>query len=88
MLLYFIKNHMWWAPCHHSIAHLQVMDGGDCIQLWIVAANISKKQSWTDKIRGWPPTLGLGTGLTTPPRKKYEMLYLDLVNNLGSGKVT
>jgi hypothetical protein len=34
-----------------------------------VAANILNKQSRTAD-KGWPSSLGLGRGLTTPPRKK------------------
>jgi hypothetical protein len=34
-------------PCHHGMAHPQVADGGDGLQIWKVAANILNKQSRT-----------------------------------------
>jgi hypothetical protein len=49
----------------------QIVNGGDGLQIWMVAANISK--------RGNPPAWELGEGLTTPHCKKpacYEMLHM------------
>jgi hypothetical protein len=47
----------------------QVVDGGDALLVWMVAADILNKQSQkADK--GGPPAWGLGVGLTTPHHKK------------------
>jgi hypothetical protein len=35
------------APCHHGMAHLQVVDGGDGLQIWRVAVNILNQKSPT-----------------------------------------
>jgi hypothetical protein len=37
-------NHVRWVPCHHGMARPQVVDGGDTLQFWRVAANIPNKQ--------------------------------------------
>jgi hypothetical protein len=48
-----------WVPCHHSMVHPLVMDGGNGLQLWKVAANTWNKQPQiADK--GWSPSLGVG----------------------------
>jgi hypothetical protein len=50
------------------MARPHLADGGDGLQIWRVAVHILKKQSRTvDK--GWPPSLRLGVGLTTPNLK-------------------
>jgi hypothetical protein len=46
------------------MAHPQVADRGDGLQIGRVAANKLNKQSRTDD-RGWPSSLGVGQGLTT-----------------------
>jgi hypothetical protein len=51
------------------MAHPQVADGEDGLQIWRVAVNILKKKSWTAD-QGWSPAWGLGVGLTTPHSKK------------------
>jgi hypothetical protein len=51
----------------------QVADGGEGLQIWRVAANILNKQSRTAD-KGWPSSLGVGRGLTTPHRKKRNTL--------------
>jgi hypothetical protein len=51
------------------MARPQVADEGDGLQIWMVAANILNKQT-RQPIRGGPPALGLGVGLTTPRLKK------------------
>jgi len=69
-------THVKWVPCHRGIARPQVTDGGDGLQIWKVAADTSKKPSWTAD-RDSPPDWGLDRGLTIPHRKKsasYEML--------------
>jgi hypothetical protein len=53
------------GPCHHSMAHRQVADGGDGLQIWRVAANILSKQSWTaDRV---VLQLGGWAGANDPP---------------------
>jgi hypothetical protein len=37
------KCHVKWVPCHHGMAHPQVVDRGDSLQIWRVAANILNK---------------------------------------------
>jgi hypothetical protein len=50
------------------MAHPQVADGGDSLQIWRVDANILNKQ-WRIADRGWSSSWGLGRGLTTPTVK-------------------
>jgi hypothetical protein len=55
----------------------QVVDGGDGLQIWRVAANILNKQSRTAD-RGWPSSLGFGQGDKHPTVKPLifnEMFY-------------
>jgi hypothetical protein len=35
-----IAFHVKWVPCHHSTVRPQVVDGGEGLQIWMVAANI------------------------------------------------
>jgi hypothetical protein len=56
IIIYYIKKHVRWVPCHHGMSRPQVADGGDDFQIWRVAANILNKQSWTAN-RG-QPTIG------------------------------
>jgi hypothetical protein len=35
--------HLRLVPCHHGMARPQVVDGGDALQFWRVAANILHK---------------------------------------------
>jgi hypothetical protein len=51
------------------MAHPQVVDRGNGLQMWRVAANILNKQSRTAD-RGWPSSSGFGGGLTTLHRQK------------------
>jgi len=53
---------------HHSMAHSWVVDGGDSLQMWRVAANALNKQLQTAD-KGWSSHLGV-TGQTTPDCKK------------------
>jgi hypothetical protein len=39
--------HVKWVPCHHSVVHPHVVDGGDGIQVWRTAADILNNQSGT-----------------------------------------
>jgi hypothetical protein len=77
--------HVKWVPCHHGMARRQVADGGDGLQIWRVAANISNKQSRTAD-RGSPPAWGLGGRLTTPHRKNSNLLRNNITEDwLGGG---
>jgi hypothetical protein len=58
-------THIKWVPYHNSIACPQVVGGGDSLQIWRIAANIWNKQSWTAN-RGWPSSLGVGQGASSP----------------------
>jgi hypothetical protein len=58
-------GHVRWVPCQHNMAHPQVADKGDALQIWRVATNILNKQLWTAD-KAWSSSLGL----TTPHRKK------------------
>jgi hypothetical protein len=48
-------------PCHHGMAHPQVVDGGNGLQIWRVAGNILNKHSRTAD-KGWSSSLGVGRG--------------------------
>jgi hypothetical protein len=50
--------HVRWVPCHHGMAHPQVADGGDALQVWREAANILNKQSRTAD-KGWSSSLAV-----------------------------
>jgi hypothetical protein len=58
--------HVKWVPCHHGMVRPQVVDRGDGLQIWRVAANILNKQSRTAD-RRWPSSLGVGRGANNPP---------------------
>jgi hypothetical protein len=47
------------SPCHHGVVHPWVVDGGDGLQIWRVAANILNKQLWTAD-KGCSSSLGVG----------------------------
>jgi len=47
----------------------QVVDEGDALQIWRVAANVLNKQSWTAE-NGWSLSLGTGWGANNPHHKK------------------
>jgi hypothetical protein len=46
------------GPCHHGMVRPQVADGGDSLQIWMVAANVSNKRSRTAE-SGWYSNLGV-----------------------------
>jgi hypothetical protein len=54
------------------MVHPQVVDGGDSLQVWWVAANVLNKQSLTAN-RGLPSSLGVWWGLLAPTIKKVCM---------------
>jgi hypothetical protein len=56
--------HVTWASCYHGMAHPQVADGGEGLQIWRVAANVLNKQSRTAD-KGWS-SLGVGRGTNNP----------------------
>jgi hypothetical protein len=56
------------GPCDHGMAHTQVADGGDGLQIWRVAANILV--SHRQPTKGGFPAWALCVGLTTPHHKK------------------
>jgi hypothetical protein len=49
------------------------LDGGDVLQIWRVTVNILTKQSHTSD-RGWPSSLAVGWGLTTPTINELYLL--------------
>jgi hypothetical protein len=51
------------------MASPRVADGGDCVQIWRIAANTLNKQLWTAD-KGELPVWGLGVVLTTIQYKK------------------
>jgi hypothetical protein len=51
-------DHANWIPCHHGMAHHQVVDGGEGLQIWRIAVNILNKLRTADK--GWSSSLGVG----------------------------
>jgi hypothetical protein len=67
-------------PCHHSIVHPQVADGGDTLQIWWIAVNILDKQSWTVD-RGCSSILGVWHGANISPPQK-----ISLLQNVTKGK--
>jgi hypothetical protein len=57
--------HVKYVPCHHCMARPQVVDGGDGLRTWSVAANILNKRSRTAD-RGWSSSLGIGRRANSP----------------------
>jgi len=45
-----------WGPSHQGMAQSQVMDERSGLQIWRVAGNVLKKQSWT--VKRWSSSLG------------------------------
>jgi hypothetical protein len=54
-----LKSNVRLVPRHHCMARPHVVDGGDGLQIWRVAANILNKQSLTVDM-GWSSSLGFG----------------------------
>jgi hypothetical protein len=50
-----------WLLCHYGMARPRVANGGDGLQIWRVAANISNKQS-RPADKGRSSSLGVGRG--------------------------
>jgi hypothetical protein len=59
-------SHVRWVPCHHGMARPQVADGGDGLQIWRAAANVSNKQSRTSEKR-WSISFGAGREANSSP---------------------
>jgi hypothetical protein len=54
------------------------------LQQWRLAANILNKQSRTDN-KGWPSSLGVGSGVNNPSPRKRNLLR-KLLKSLGLGR--
>jgi len=55
-------NHVSYVgPSHQDMVHPKVADGGDGLQIWRVAMNISNKQSWTAN-KGSSSSMGVVQG--------------------------
>jgi hypothetical protein len=80
-----ISFHVKWVPFHHGMARPQVMDRGNGLQIWRVAANILNKQSQTAD-RRLPSSLGVVWGLTSPHHKKLYFLR-SIYKGLGNGRI-
>jgi hypothetical protein len=62
-ILYRQTTHVRWVPYDHYMAHpREVADGGDGLQIWRVAVNISNKLLRTAD-EGWSSSLGVGRGV-------------------------
>jgi hypothetical protein len=53
--------HVTWVPCHNSMACPRVVDGGNGLQLYRVAANTLNKQPLTAD-KGCPSSVVVGNG--------------------------
>jgi hypothetical protein len=55
------------GPCHNGIGRPRVVDVGDGLQIWRVAANVLDKQ-WRTADNGWSSSLRVGRGanITSP----------------------
>lgn len=72
LLLLFVgicKLHGKLVPIHHGVVHPRVVDGGDDLRIWKVAANTFSKQSLAAK-KGWYSSLRVGRGINNSPYKK------------------
>jgi hypothetical protein len=74
------------SSCQNGMARSWVVDGGDGLQMWKVAANIFNMQSRTAE-RGGTADGGTGEGLPTPHRKK-KGLVTKYYTRLGNSKVS
>jgi hypothetical protein len=62
-----------WVRCHHGVTRPRVVDIGDSLQIWRVAANILDKESRTAD-SGLSSSLGLG-GSLQPSHVKLNICY-------------
>jgi hypothetical protein len=79
--LHYSLSHVRWVPCHHGMARPQVVDGGDGLQIWRVAANILNKQ-WLTADKGRSSSLVLGAGLTASRTKN------NITRSIGPGRTS
>jgi len=88
----FISAKRCVGHCQRSMARLRVADGGNGLQIWRGAENITNNQSRTAD-KGLTSSFAVGRGLTTSRRKKKSLLrnvaqglglggYLNMVMNL------
>jgi hypothetical protein len=56
--------HVKWVPCHQGMICPQVLNGGNGLQVWRVAANILNEHLWTAE-KDCPSSLWVGLRLTT-----------------------
>jgi hypothetical protein len=77
-----------WVPCHHYMARLQVVDGGDGLQIWRVALNILNGQSRTAD-KAWS-NLGVERGANISPLKEQlsTKCYTRLLLTLSCSRMT
>jgi hypothetical protein len=73
-----------WVDCHHGMACPQVVDRGDSLQIWRVAANILNKQPQTAD-SGWSSSFGVGQ-VANPPHKT-QCLLQNTAHSLGLGQI-
>jgi hypothetical protein len=66
-------SHVIWVLCHNGMARPKVVDGGNGLQIWRVAANILNKQSRMAE-KGWPSSLGVGCGVNNSSPEKISLL--------------
>jgi hypothetical protein len=80
-------THVKWVPCYQSMAHHQVADGGDGLQLWRIAGNILNTQLQT-AVRGRYSSLGGWVGGLTTPHHKTSNLLRIMIKSLGPGRIS
>jgi len=85
--LQFYKECLWGAlthcfggPCHHDMVRLRVVDGGDGLQIWRVAANILNKPS-RKADKSWSFYLGFGR----EANKSLPLKNISLLRNITQG---
>jgi hypothetical protein len=68
MMTIVITVNIRWVPCHHGMAPSQVVDGGEGLQTWRLAANMLNKHSRTAN-KWWSFSLWVGRGAKKLHRK-------------------
>jgi hypothetical protein len=64
-----------WSPCHQGMTFVQVVDGGDGIQIWCVAANILNIQSRRAESKLYS-SLGVGRGANNSSQQKNKLFTI------------
>jgi hypothetical protein len=67
------------------MASPQIVDGGDALQIWRVAANMLNNQSWTADI-GWFSSFGVGCWANSSSPQKIVLLR-NITQNLGLERI-